>query len=74
MRTAVLVFGASRHVAEDGCSRAWVLKGPRRSQCEVLLWEAVVEEIEWLMHMCVSQRIEHDVAQVSESPDSRTLA
>lgn len=65
----VPVLGASRSAEKDGCNRVWVLMGLRRSRCEVLLWEAVVEEVEWMLHMCVAQRKEHDVAQGSEFPE-----
>ena len=66
---AVPVSGANRHAEEGGCNRVWVLTGPRRSQWEVPLWEGVVEEFGWLLHMCVAQTKEHDVAQVNDFPD-----
>ena len=66
---AIPGFGASHHAEKGGCNRVWVLMGPRRSQWEVLLWEGVVEEFEWLLHMNVARIQEHDAAQANEFPD-----
>jgi hypothetical protein len=56
--------------AEDGRNRVWVLMGLRKVSVRgLILWEGVVEEFEWLLHMCVAQIKEYHVGQLNDFPD-----